>query len=245
MLIGDLVEERHEDVEAGLQRAAVLAEALHDEGRLLRHDDGRLENRHDHDERDDREEDEGGCHGCLLFLGGGWSSVFDVFRLLPSNPLDGEGEVLLGDDTHLRAGHKALAGDGRPFGVAQEDAARDFRADRLDDLPVTPDVFGRNRPRLRRLAHEERLHEPPQPDDVDDAERREKRHLGGRREVECEKRQPHRRRRQAEEEDDEARRHDLQQHQERPRVEPQPFDTQKLHRTSFGWLSRRFAALSS
>ena len=80
------------------------------------------------------------------FLGG--ASVVDVFRLLPSNPLDGEGEVLLGDDTHLRAGHKALAGDGRPFGIAQEDAARDFRADTVGELK---ELHGRQKETVGRV----------------------------------------------------------------------------------------------
>ena len=42
VLVADDVDERHQDVEAGVERAGVPAEPLDDEGALLRDDDGRL-----------------------------------------------------------------------------------------------------------------------------------------------------------------------------------------------------------
>src|SRR6185503_4286338 len=59
--------ERHQDVEPGLERLRVLAEALHHVRALLRHDDGCLG---DHDEDDDHghdRDDEKTVHVCDSF----------------------------------------------------------------------------------------------------------------------------------------------------------------------------------
>ena len=53
--VADDVDERHQDVEAGVERAGVAPEPLDDERALLRHDDRRLG---EHDEHDDREQDD-------------------------------------------------------------------------------------------------------------------------------------------------------------------------------------------
>ena len=52
--VGDAFDERKQDVKPGLDRAAVAAESLDDEGALLRHDDGGL-HQDDDDEHDDRQ----------------------------------------------------------------------------------------------------------------------------------------------------------------------------------------------
>ena len=49
MAVADDIDERPKDVEAGIQDAVVLAEALHDERTLLRHDD-RGSRQYDQDE---------------------------------------------------------------------------------------------------------------------------------------------------------------------------------------------------
>src|SRR5574344_1644370 len=64
VLVGDAVEERHQDVETGVQRALVLAEPLHDVRRLLRHDHRGLANRDEYDKRDDSEEHERAVDCC-------------------------------------------------------------------------------------------------------------------------------------------------------------------------------------
>ena len=53
--VGDLLDERNQDVEAGLQRAAVLAEILDHEGALLRHH-GRGLRQHDDDDDGDHDD---------------------------------------------------------------------------------------------------------------------------------------------------------------------------------------------
>ena len=67
MLVGDAVEERHQDVEARIQRAAVLAETLDDVRGLLRDDDGGLEDRHEDDERHDAKKYESRTHQLISF----------------------------------------------------------------------------------------------------------------------------------------------------------------------------------
>src|SRR5690606_17989554 len=52
VLVRDALDERNENVKAGLQRAAVLAEHLDDVGALLRHDDRGLRNHDDHEDRE-------------------------------------------------------------------------------------------------------------------------------------------------------------------------------------------------
>ena len=49
--VADHVDERHQDVEAGVERAGELAQALDDVGALLRHDDRRLRDDDDDQER--------------------------------------------------------------------------------------------------------------------------------------------------------------------------------------------------
>ena len=53
MLVGDAIEERHDEVQARLEHAVELAEALHHPGVLLRHDAHALE-----DEDDDHSDEE-------------------------------------------------------------------------------------------------------------------------------------------------------------------------------------------
>lgn len=59
VLVGHLLDERHDEVEARSERAVVAAEPLDHPGGLLRHDLDRLD---DEDERDD-DDDDGDFHG--------------------------------------------------------------------------------------------------------------------------------------------------------------------------------------
>ena len=52
--VADAVDERHQDVEAGVQRAAVAAEPLDDVGALLRHDNRRLGDDDEDEQGEDR-----------------------------------------------------------------------------------------------------------------------------------------------------------------------------------------------
>ena len=52
------VEEREEEMQPGLERAAVAAEALDDAGVALRHDAHRLREHDEHREEEDRRDDE-------------------------------------------------------------------------------------------------------------------------------------------------------------------------------------------
>ncbi len=67
MLVGDAVDEGHQEVEAGRERAGVLAQPLLDPGVLLGHD---LDGAGDEDAGDD-EKDEGDFHGVLGWPGPG------------------------------------------------------------------------------------------------------------------------------------------------------------------------------
>ena len=65
--VSDALDEWNENVKAGLDRAAVAAEALDHEGALLRDDGGRLGEHDDRQENDDYDNDE--CfHGWFFFL---------------------------------------------------------------------------------------------------------------------------------------------------------------------------------
>src|SRR4051812_5700442 len=65
MLVANGVEERHEDVEAGVERGGVLAEALDDPRVLLRHDASDARD-HDHQENDDDDCYEKTRHGSSV-----------------------------------------------------------------------------------------------------------------------------------------------------------------------------------
>ena len=56
--VADDVDERHEEMEAGVERRVVASEALDDVGALLRHDDRRLEEDEQDEQRDEDEDDE-------------------------------------------------------------------------------------------------------------------------------------------------------------------------------------------
>ena len=56
--VADHVDERHQDVEAGAERARVLAEPLDDVGALLRHDDGRARETIHHESGETEDDDQ-------------------------------------------------------------------------------------------------------------------------------------------------------------------------------------------
>jgi hypothetical protein len=63
VLVGDAVDEGHDDVQAGRQRGVVLAEPLDHPGVLLGHDVDGLEDEHQGDDEDDeRDGTEGQFH---------------------------------------------------------------------------------------------------------------------------------------------------------------------------------------
>src|ERR1700733_12483272 len=67
VLVGDALHERHQNVESGRQRAAVLAEMLDDEGALLRNHGGGLRDyHHDQDGDNDGSVAERHVHDSLL-----------------------------------------------------------------------------------------------------------------------------------------------------------------------------------
>ena len=68
MLIGDAVDERHQNVEPGLERAAILAETFNNVGRLLRNDNRRLEDGDQHHKRNEGEEYEWDHDDSFSFL---------------------------------------------------------------------------------------------------------------------------------------------------------------------------------
>ena len=66
--VGHAVEERHEDVEARVESAAVLAQSLDDVRRLLRHYDRSLDDRYEHYDRQNGEENKTASHLNRSFL---------------------------------------------------------------------------------------------------------------------------------------------------------------------------------
>ena len=62
MAIADDIDERHQDVEPGVQGRVVAAEPFHDVRTLLRNDDGGLRHDEQHDERNQNEYNHGAFH---------------------------------------------------------------------------------------------------------------------------------------------------------------------------------------
>lgn len=70
MLVGDAVDERHDNVQARRQRGVVFAQALDDPGVLLRHDVDGLEDEDQRDDENDQCDDaEGRFHGVPFEVG--------------------------------------------------------------------------------------------------------------------------------------------------------------------------------
>ena len=66
--VADDVDERDQDVEAGAERGVIAAEALDDEGALLRHDDRRAGDDDDDQDGEYDDDDERARHGSLRVL---------------------------------------------------------------------------------------------------------------------------------------------------------------------------------
>ncbi len=140
VLVADDVDERQQDVEAGVERAGVAAEALDHERALLRDDDGRLG---DHDERHDREQhddDESAFHGGHPLL----SVLGDHAELQSGHPDDAA--ALVGGRRRRRL-RCALPRSSRAASPGRPRRARSRRAASRSGRPASPPAAAPPSPR--------------------------------------------------------------------------------------------------